>query len=111
MQLNEEVLQLIAQRLKTMSEPARLRILQLLKDKELSVGEIADRMNMKHGTASANLNALAKVGLVTVRREGTKSLYRIGSDMVFKICDAVCDSLQDEFREMAKLEKAIRKRE
>ena len=107
MRADDEVLELIAMRLKAMSEPTRLKILQLLKDKEMSVGEIAEAVGLKHGTASANLNALAKAGLVACRREGTRVLYRIGSDLVFKICDAVCETLRDEFRHYARIRQVL----
>lgn len=107
MKMDDELLILIADRLKAMSEPTRLRILNLLKEDELSVSEIAEAADLKHGTASANLNALHRAGLVSSRREGTKMLYRISSDMVFRICDVVCDSLKEEFKELQKLRKAI----
>ena len=107
MKLNDELLALIGSRLKAMSEPTRLKILQLLKEEELSVGEIAEIAGLKHGTASANLIALQKAGLVACRREGTKVLYRIGSDMVFRICDVVCASLKEEWVEMSKWSKSL----
>lgn len=104
---SEEVLELIARRLKAMSEPARLKVIQNLKNGEKSVGEIAEQTGMKHGTASANLNALLSAGLVSCRKEGTKVYYHISSDMVFKVCEGVCESLKDEFAEIEKLRKTI----
>jgi DNA-binding transcriptional ArsR family regulator len=100
---NDELLDLIAQRLKAMAEPTRMKILNLLKNREFSVGEIAEQLGLKHGTASANLNALHKAGLVSFRKDGTRALYRISSDMVFKVCHAVCETLKEEFEEKAKL--------
>ncbi len=104
---NEEILDLIARRLKAMAEPSRMKILGLLKNEEMSVGEIAERLGMKHGTASANLSALYKAGLVSFRKEGTRALYRISSDLVFHVCDAVCDTLKNEFEEKARLTKSF----
>lgn len=106
-EMNEELYELIAQRFKAMSEPTRLKILHLLKDEELSVTKIAERSGLKHGTASANLNALNKAGLVHFRREGTKVLYRVSSDMVFTVCDKVCESLRSDFLEYERLRRAI----
>jgi len=107
MEMKDDLLILIGSRLKAMSEPTRLKILQMLKEGELSVGEIAEKAGLKHGTASANLNALQRAGLVAYRREGTKVLYRIGSDMVFRICDVVCASLKEEWAEMSKWSKSL----
>lgn len=108
MQFNEDVLELIAQRFQAMSEPIRLKILQLLKDREMNVSEIAEEAGLKHGTASANLNALLKAGLVSCRREGTRSLYSISSPMVFQICELVCDSVRKELEEYVRLHRSIR---
>ena len=105
---SDEVLELIARRLKAMSEPARLKVLQILKDGEKSVGDIAEQSGMKHGTASANLKALLTAGLVSCRKEGTKVFYRISSDMVFKVCDGVCGSIKNELSELDKLRKSFR---
>ncbi len=102
MQLSDEILQTIAHRFKAMSEPVRLKILHLLKEGELSVGEIADETGLKHGTASANLNALSQAGLVSTRREGTKIYYRLSSEMVIEICEIVCTSVRSEFEQMLK---------
>ncbi len=107
MQMNEDLFELIAQRFKAMSEPTRLKILHLLKEQELSVSEIAEKAGLKHGTASANLNALHKAGLVTFRREGTKVLYQVSNNMVFDICETVCQTLRDDFAEYEKLRRAI----
>ncbi|MFB3785959.1 MAG: ArsR/SmtB family transcription factor [bacterium] len=103
MLMNEEMYRLMAMRFKAMAEPARLMILQLLKEHELTVGEIAELTGMKHGTASANLVALAKAGLVTCRREGTKMYYRVSSEMVLKICDIACACIRQEIEEMVKM--------
>lgn len=107
MQPNDELFQLMAQRFKVMSEPVRLKILQLLKDEELSVGDIAERIGLKHGTASSNLVALSKAGLVSCRREGTKVYYRLTNEMVIKICDIACDCIKNEIDEMIKLQQRL----
>lgn len=101
---NDEMMQIVAHRFKVMSEPLRLKILQLLKNGEKSVGEIAGILHLKHGTASANLNALAKASLVTSRREGTKIYYRITNQMVLKICDVACECIHKEIHDMVQMQ-------
>jgi len=103
MKVNDEMMNVMAQRFKAMSEPLRLKILQFLKEGERSVGEIAEFLDLKHGTASANLNAMAKAGLVSTRREGTKIFYRIANEMVLQICDVACACIRKEIDEMVKL--------
>lgn len=104
---SDEILTLISHRLKAMADPTRLKILQLLREEEMCVGDVAEQAGLKHGTASANLNALCKAGLLACRRDGTKSYYRISSDMVFNICDGVCQSLKNELDELDKLRRSI----
>ncbi len=103
MQINDEMIRLMANRFKAMSEPVRLKILQIVKERERSVGEIAEILNLKHGTASANLNALAKAGLVSTRRDGVKIYYHIANDMILQICDIACNCIRQEIKEMLKL--------
>lgn len=105
--LSDELYELIAQRFKALSEPTRLRILHLLRDTELSVSEIAASAGLKHGTASANLNALSKAGLVTFRREGTKVLYRVSNDAIFMICDQIRDSIHEELLQYEKIRRTL----
>lgn len=103
MKISDEMMNVMAQRFKAMSEPLRLKILQLLKEGERSVGEIAEVLELKHGTASANLNAMAKAGLVSTRREGVKIYYHITNEMVLQICDVACACIREEIDEMVKM--------
>lgn len=100
MQINDDMMRVMANRFKAMSEPIRLKILQIIKERERSVGEIAELLNLKHGTASANLNVLAKAGLVSTRRDGVKIYYHIANDMILQICDIACKCIREEIREM-----------
>ncbi|MEQ8188992.1 MAG: metalloregulator ArsR/SmtB family transcription factor [Candidatus Eremiobacterota bacterium] len=59
--------------LKAMSDPARLRLLKLLSEKELCVCEIEEVMNVKQSTVSHQLRRLKDAGLVIERKDGWKS--------------------------------------
>ena len=91
----EEILRRIAERLKAMGNTVRLRILHALEDGELTVGEIQARVGGSQANASKHLANLRNVGLVASRREGVNVYYRVSDEMVFTICQAVCDSLLD----------------
>ena len=62
--------------LKAISAPRRRRILTLVRDGELSAGEIAAHFDVTRPAVSQHLNVLKEAGLVTERRNGTKRLYR-----------------------------------
>jgi DNA-binding transcriptional ArsR family regulator len=62
--------------LKAIAEPRRRRILTLVRDGELSAGEIAGHFDVSRPAVSQHLNVLKEAGLVTERRNGTRRLYR-----------------------------------
>ena len=58
------------------SEPRRREILRLVQNRELTAGEIAAHFEVTRPAVSQHLRILEKAELVTVRRDGTKRLYR-----------------------------------
>jgi len=64
------------------AEPRRRHILELLAGQERSVNEIADALQLGQPSVSKHLQVLREVGLVTVRRDGRRALYRTNADTV-----------------------------
>ena len=62
--------------LKAIAEPTRRRILTLVRDEELSAGEIASHFEITRPAVSQHLTVLREAGLVDERRNGTRRLYR-----------------------------------
>jgi DNA-binding transcriptional ArsR family regulator len=62
--------------LKAIAAPTRRRILTLVRDDELSAGEIASHFDVTRPAISQHLNVLKEAGLVSERRNGTRRLYR-----------------------------------
>jgi DNA-binding transcriptional ArsR family regulator len=62
--------------LKAIAAPRRRQILQLVRDDELSAGEIASHFDVTRPAVSQHLNVLKEAGLVSERRNGTQRLYR-----------------------------------
>jgi DNA-binding transcriptional ArsR family regulator len=62
--------------LHAIAEPHRREILRLLQYEERSSGEIAARFDVTRPAISQHLGVLAGAGLLTVRKEGTRRLYR-----------------------------------
>src|SRR3989442_15548084 len=62
--------------LKAIAAPRRRQILSLVRDGELSAGEIAAQFDVTRPAVSQHLNVLKEAGLVSERRNGTKRLYR-----------------------------------
>jgi DNA-binding transcriptional ArsR family regulator len=62
--------------LKIIAEPRRRELLQLIWDRELAAGEIADHFELTFGAISQHLGILRDAGFVTVRKDGNRRYYR-----------------------------------
>ena len=62
--------------LKAIAAPRRRAILRLVRDEELSAGEIASHFDVTRPAVSQDLTLLKEAGLVDERRNGTRRLYR-----------------------------------
>jgi DNA-binding transcriptional ArsR family regulator len=67
----------VEEAIRAIAEPNRRRILQLVRAKELSAGEIASRFEITRPAVSQHLTVLREAGLVAERREGTRRLYSL----------------------------------
>ncbi len=62
---------------KTLADPTRIRILRLLEQEELIVGELMDILGMAQSRVSRHLAVLRETGLLADRRDGTFVAYRL----------------------------------
>ena len=62
---------------RVLSEPVRLRLLALSAEEELGIGELADLLGESQPNVSRHTAPLKAVGLVSVRREGTRAFVRL----------------------------------
>lgn len=62
---------------KALSDSTRRRILELLKDRELTAGEIADEFHISKPSISHHLTILKSSGLVTDERKGQNIIYNL----------------------------------
>jgi DNA-binding transcriptional ArsR family regulator len=60
-----------------LAEPNRRRILDLLRDGERPVGELVDRLSMSQPAVSKHLRVLRDSGLVDVRVDAQRRMYRL----------------------------------
>lgn len=88
----------VAERFKALGEPVRLSLLQALRKKEMSVGELVAATGLGQANVSKHLHQLLDCGYVTRRKEGTFVYYRIASDDVFMLCDVMCNRIDDDVR-------------
>jgi len=97
--LTGEALELVAARFRTLSDPKRLRILNLLMQGESSVQDLADAAELEQPSVSRNLSQLRREGIVARRSEGNRAIYRIHDETVIDLCKIVCGGLTEHFSE------------
>jgi len=73
---------------RVLGHPARVRILELLRDGERSVGALQTELALDSGGTSQHLAALRRIGLVATRRDGNNVYYRVEDDAVFDLLAA-----------------------
>jgi len=73
---------------RVLGHPARVRIIELLRGGERSVGALQEGLGLESGATSQHLAALRRVGLVESRREGTSVYYRASDERVFELLEA-----------------------
>ena len=93
--LSPEAAELIARRFHALSDPTRLRIIDLLRrQEEASVGEIATAVQGSQQNVSKHLSALLAEGFVSRSKRGTSSIYRIADPGVHQICDGISSGIE-----------------
>jgi DNA-binding transcriptional ArsR family regulator len=68
-----------------LAEPARRDILDLLRDRERSVGELVDHLTLSQPGVSKHLRVLRDAGLVEVRPDGQRRLYELRAEPLAEI--------------------------
>jgi DNA-binding transcriptional ArsR family regulator len=63
-----------------LAEPNRRRILDLLQPRECSVGQLVERLELSQPAVSKHLRILREAGLVDVRVDAQRRLYRVRPD-------------------------------
>jgi DNA-binding transcriptional ArsR family regulator len=81
-----------------LSEPNRLRIVDLLLDGPLTVGEIAERLGLRQPQASKHLRILLEAGLVEVQADANRRHYKLRMEP-FQALDGWLETYRDVWEE------------
>jgi ArsR family transcriptional regulator len=77
--------QLKAEFFKTLGHPARIRVLELLSEREHAVSEMLPEVGIEAANLSQQLAVLRRAGLVTTRKEGSSMYYSMTSPEVAEL--------------------------
>lgn len=105
--LPPEALTEIAAYFQALSEPTRLNILNLLRQHERNVGELAQLCGFTAANISRHLAMLTKHGLVVRESRGTSAYYRIADESVYELCDLVCGKIARQVTQTARKQQAF----
>lgn len=103
-----DLAEMIAARLRVIGDPTRIRILDLLRAGELPVAVITERLETSQQNASKHLGILLQAGIVSRRKDGTSSYYRVADQTVYGLCEQVCGGLSLRLSELNALVEGTR---
>lgn len=81
------VYQMKAEFFRVLGHPVRVRILELLRDGERTVGDLQLQLQMDSSGTSQHLGALRKQGILDSRREGTSVYYSVRDPRIFQLLE------------------------
>jgi DNA-binding transcriptional ArsR family regulator len=84
---------------RVLGHPARVRILEILRDGDQSVGALQAELSLDSSGTSQHLAALRRIGLVQSRREGTSVYYRVDDERVFDLLSTSRDIITRQLAE------------
>jgi DNA-binding transcriptional ArsR family regulator len=96
-----EVVQQVAEYFSLLSEPMRLRLLNQLSGGEKCVQELVEAMQTSQANVSKHLKVMWQAGILSRRSEGTCAYYRVEDEMIFELCNLVCNRLATRLEEQA----------
>ena len=99
--LPDPALEIVAARFKVLSDPLRLRLLQILEAGEKNVTQLVESTGYLQPSISKHLAILTNAGMVGRRKEGSSVFYYIADKMIFELCALMCSKLQKEFDQKA----------
>lgn len=87
----EDKIRMAARCLKALAHPTRLQIVTILGEREMSVQEMVDTLNLSQSSISQHLNLLKDRNALDSRREGTQVFYRVRDKKILKLIDLMHD--------------------
>jgi DNA-binding transcriptional ArsR family regulator len=87
MEITCETLEKLSNQFKVLGDKTRLKILMLLKDKELPVNKIVEQSDTSQANISKHLKILYENDIVKKRNQKSSVLYSIKLGCIFEVCE------------------------
>ncbi len=92
----------VAAYFQALSEPTRLQLLNLLREGERNVGEMAQLTGFTAANISRHMSMLSQHGMVARESRGTSVYYRIADESIYALCDLVCGNIARQHQRTTK---------
>jgi len=93
-----EVFSRHAEMCKVFSSPIRLQILNILREREMSVSSLADRLGVAIGNLSQHLNMMKQRRVLVSRKDGNVVYYRLANPKMLKAFDLIREILFEQMQ-------------
>ena len=100
--MEKELYEMHAEMCKVFSNPTRLEILNLLKDKELSVTDMIKRTELSQANISQHLSIMRAKGIVISNRKGKNIYYELSNPKIIKAFDIIREVLSERMEKSNK---------
>ncbi|MGA7245430.1 MAG: metalloregulator ArsR/SmtB family transcription factor [Terracidiphilus sp.] len=94
--LTDGELDRVAQQFRILGEPMRLKIMQLICVKPLTVGEIVTATGATQSNISKHLSLLASAGIIVRQKDAQFVYYRLSDPLTMKLCELVHTQLFEQ---------------
>jgi DNA-binding transcriptional ArsR family regulator len=84
---------------KVLAHPTRIRIIEILRSGELSVGVILEQVAVEPANLSQHLSVLRQSHLVVTRKHGNQVLYNLRDPLLIEVLDAMRKYFQKHFED------------
>jgi len=98
--LPDPLVELIARRFRVIGEPMRIKLLDSLREREASVGELREATGASQQNVSKHLGVLLEANIVGRRKDGNQVYYSIVDESIFRLCEEACGGLQRQVAEL-----------
>ncbi len=82
---------------RVLGHPARVRILELLREGERSVGDLQGELGIESSGTSQHLGTLRRLGVLESRRDGTSVYYRVKDPRMFDLLEVAREILAGHY--------------
>ncbi len=104
----EKIYELQADICKIFSNAKRMEIINILKDREMSAGDLIGKTGLSKANLSQHMSVLRSKGVVLTRREGLNIFYRIANPKIIQACHLMREVLLEQLQEKGKMISSLR---